>query len=110
MPAYIGAFDCCLIPFIVDDLTEAVNPIKLREYLAAGRPVVSTAIPEVVPYGDVVALAEDPAQFADAVLRVLGDPDSDTEEARARRRERVAGDSWDAAAARVEQLLDSLMA
>ena len=110
MPAYIGAFDCCLIPFIVDPLTEAVNPIKLREYLAAGRPVVSTAIPEVVPYGDVVALAEAPAEFADAVVRALGNPDSDTEEARARRRERVAGDSWDAAAARVEQLLDGLMA
>src|SRR4029078_392343 len=37
MPAYIGSFDCCLIPFVMDDLTEAVNPIKLREYLAAGR-------------------------------------------------------------------------
>jgi glycosyltransferase involved in cell wall biosynthesis len=105
MPAYIGAFDCCLIPFIIDPLTEAVNPIKLREYLAAGRPVVSTAMPEVVPYGDVVALAEDPAAFAEAVERVLADPESDTDEARARRRARVADESWDAAAARIEQLL-----
>ena len=62
-----------------------------------------------MPYGDVVAIAEDPAEFADAVMRVVENPDSDTEEARACRRERVAGDSWDAVAARVEQLLDGLM-
>jgi glycosyltransferase involved in cell wall biosynthesis len=105
MPAYIGSFDCCLIPFVMDGLTEAVNPIKLREYLAAGRPVVSTALPEVVPYGDVVSLAQNPEDFADAVERLLADPAADTGEARARRRARVADESWDAAAARVEQLL-----
>ena len=65
MPAYFAAFDCCLIPFIQDRLTEAVNPIKLREYLAAGRPVVATPLPEVAAYGDVVALAGTPEEFAD---------------------------------------------
>jgi len=105
MPAYIGSFDCCLIPFVVDGLTEAVNPIKLREYLAAGRPVVSTALPEVVPYGDVVSLADGPKEFADAVEQLLADPEADSDEARARRRARVADESWDAAADRVGQLL-----
>ena len=105
MPAYVGAFDCCLIPFIVDPLTEAVNPIKLREYLAAGRPVAATALPEVLPYADVVAVADDPAQFADAVTAILNDSECDTPEAQARRRARVADETWDAAAARIEQLL-----
>jgi glycosyltransferase involved in cell wall biosynthesis len=105
MPAYVGAFDCCLIPFIVDPLTEAVNPIKLREYLAAGRPVAATALPEVLPYGDVIAVADDPAQFADAVTAILDDSECDTPEAQARRRARVADETWDAAAARIEQLL-----
>jgi len=105
MPAYVGAFDCCLIPFIVDPLTEAVNPIKLREYLAAGRPVAATALPEVLPYADVVAVADDPAQFADAVTAILDDSECDTPEAQARRRARVADETWDAAAARIEQLL-----
>ena len=109
MPAYVNAFDCCLIPFIIDPLTEAVNPIKLREYLAAGRPVVSSAMPEVIPYGNAVSLAETPDQFADAVVAVLADPGADTADVRARRRARVADESWDAAAARVRELVDAVM-
>lgn len=48
LPSYIAAFDVGIIPFIVNDLTRAVNPIKLREMLAAGCPVVSTDLPEVM--------------------------------------------------------------
>ena len=71
IPAYLAAFDCCISPFQVSRLTTAVNPIKLREYLAAGRPVVSTPVPAVLEYRDVVAVAADPAAFADAVNRML---------------------------------------
>lgn len=109
MPAYVNAFDCCLIPFIIDPLTEAVNPIKLREYLAAGRPVVSSAMREVIPYGDVASVAETPERFAEAVVAVLQDDSADTADARERRRARVAGESWDAAAGRVRELLDRAM-
>jgi glycosyltransferase involved in cell wall biosynthesis len=108
MPAYVNAFDCCLIPFIIDPLTEAVNPIKLREYLAAGRPVAATAMREVLSYGDVVSVAADPAQFAEAVIAILDDSGSDTPEARAQRRARVADETWDAAAARIDQLLAAM--
>jgi len=47
LPAYVAHFDVGIVPFVVNDLTRAVNPIKLREMLAAGCPVVSTALPEV---------------------------------------------------------------
>ena len=47
LPRYIRHFDVGIIPFVVNDLTRAVNPIKLREMLSAGCPVVSTALPEV---------------------------------------------------------------
>ena len=47
LPSYVAGFTVGIIPFIVNDLTRAVNPIKLREMLAAGCPVVSTALPEV---------------------------------------------------------------
>ncbi len=50
LPAYVAHFDVGIIPFVVNDLTRAVNPIKLREMLAAGVPVVSTALPEVENY------------------------------------------------------------
>ena len=107
MPRYIGAFDCALVPFAHTRLTAGVNPIKLREYLAAGRPVVSTALPEVMPYADVVELADDPEEFAAAVVRALA-PENDTAAARERRRARVAGESWDKAASRIEPSLRAL--
>jgi glycosyltransferase involved in cell wall biosynthesis len=48
LPALCRGFDAALIPFVEDELTRHVNPIKLREYLSAGLPVVSTPLPEVV--------------------------------------------------------------
>lgn len=70
LPAYVGCFDVCLLPFRRTPLTEAVNPVKLYEYLAAGRPVVSTPLPEVARYGEVVTVAE-PGEFGQAVARAL---------------------------------------
>jgi glycosyltransferase involved in cell wall biosynthesis len=104
IPAYLAAFDCCITPFQLNRLTTAVNPIKLREYLAAGRPVVSTPLPAVVEYSDVVELATEPDEFAAAVLAAL-DPTHDTDEQRQRRRARVSGESWDAVAERIRPVL-----
>ena len=108
MPAYLQAFQVCLLPFKMDRLTEGVDPLKLREYLAAGRPVVSTPLPSVLPYASVIKLASGPLEFAAAVRSAL-DPGEDTSEARARRRARVAGESWDAVAAHLETLIEPLM-
>ncbi len=52
LPAYCKGFDVSLIPFVSNELTRNVNPIKLREYLSAGLAVVSTDIPEVTLYAD----------------------------------------------------------
>lgn len=51
LPRYVAHFEVGIIPFVVNELTQAVNPIKLREMLAAGCPVVSTALPEVSEIG-----------------------------------------------------------
>lgn len=50
LPAYCKGFDVALIPHKVNDLTRNMNPIKLREYMSAGVPVVSSALPEVAAY------------------------------------------------------------
>jgi glycosyltransferase involved in cell wall biosynthesis len=109
MPAYVHALDVCLVPFKVNRLTEAVNPIKLREYLAAGRPVVSTPLPEVLRYRAVVAFGGTPTDFANAACAALR-PSNDTEAMRQRRQESVRGESWTAVAARIERILYELVA
>ncbi len=73
LPAYTAAFDVALIPFVVSDLTVAVNPIKLREYLSAGAPVVATALPEIRALSGYAGLrtASDPDAFVAGVRHFL---------------------------------------
>lgn len=59
----LSDIDVGIIPFVKNDLTMAVNPIKLYEYFALGLPVVSTRLPEVEEFGSLVYLAENPAEF-----------------------------------------------
>jgi len=108
MPAFLQAFDVCLVPFARTRLTVGVNPIKLREYLAAGRPVVATRLPEIEPYGDVVDLVEEGGDWA-ARVRSMLEHGTDDEEARVARRARVSGESWDAVAERIEALMLPLL-
>ena len=54
LPAYVQAFDVGLIPYLLNDWTASVDPLKLLEYLAAGIPVVTTPLPEVQKYASVV--------------------------------------------------------
>jgi glycosyltransferase involved in cell wall biosynthesis len=74
VPAYVRAFDVCLIPFHLNDITHSVNPIKFYEYLSAGKPVVATPLAELEPFGSVVDLASDAPSFARAVERRALDP------------------------------------
>jgi len=90
LPAYCKCFDVGLIPFKVNDLTRAVNPIKLREYLAAGLPVVSTPLPEVARGGLPALTAKTAHEFLNLIERVLKSG-SDTREARSRS---VATETW----------------
>jgi glycosyltransferase involved in cell wall biosynthesis len=53
LPAYLGGWDVALMPFALNEATRFISPTKTLEYLAAGKPVVSTAIRDVVsPYGE----------------------------------------------------------
>ncbi|MFH1419720.1 MAG: glycosyltransferase [Planctomycetota bacterium] len=75
LPAYAKGFDIGLIPFKVNELTRAVNPIKLREYLSAGLPVVSTALPEVASYTPLAAISHNPTEFIQACEAALATSD-----------------------------------
>jgi len=90
LPAYCKGFDVGLIPFVVNDLTKAVNPIKLREYLAAGLPVVSSPLPEVESYRGQVAIAGTVEEFLAVVEAALASPP----DVRPNRSAAMAGETW----------------
>ncbi|MDK2971264.1 MAG: hypothetical protein PWP23_1019 [Candidatus Sumerlaeota bacterium] len=72
LPEYLRAFDAALIPWRLTELTKMMSPTKTPEYLAAGRPVVSTPIPDVqADYDREVLLAADPAAFIAACEQAL---------------------------------------
>lgn len=66
LPGYLSAFDVALIPFVVDEITRATSPLKLYEYLAAGKPVVTTPMPECLAHPEVLT-ATDGASLAAAL-------------------------------------------
>jgi glycosyltransferase involved in cell wall biosynthesis len=71
LPGYCRKFDIAVLPFVVNELTLASNPLKVREYLAAGLPVVATPLPEVQKLGELIRAATTPAEFlaqCDALL------------------------------------------
>lgn len=92
IPRYGSAFDVALMPWLQNDWIEACNPIKVKEYLALGLPVVTTWYPEVVRYEAVLSTARSHEEFLDAVERVLdGRRPATPEECRAS----VLDASWD---------------
>ena len=77
LPAYLSGWDIGVMPFAINDATKFISPTKTPEFLAAGLPVVSTPIRDVVrPYGEagLVEIASTAAEFADAVDRLLARP------------------------------------
>lgn len=71
LPGYLALFDVCLIPFKIIQLTLATNPVKVFEYLSQGKPVVSTALPEVMKYKSVVYMANDSSEFVSQVKKAF---------------------------------------
>lgn len=63
LPGYLKAFDVCINPFKLDDLSRSVDPLKVYEYLAAGKPVVSVDMPAMSRFGNTVVVAHDPYSF-----------------------------------------------
>ena len=83
LPFYLHSFDVCLLPFQRIPLTLATNPVKVYEYLCAGKEVVCTALPEVDQFGALVHKAADHDAFIAAIRVSLEQPGaSDAQRAR----------------------------
>lgn len=93
---YMAACDVLIMPWRQNDWIRACNPIKLKEYLAVGRPIVSTPFDELGRYAGLVAVARTAPEFAAGLQSVLANPTD-----RAAQRQRVAEETWSAKAAEV---------
>ncbi|MDY7107301.1 MAG: glycosyltransferase [Planctomycetota bacterium] len=100
--SYMAACDVLIMPWRRSDWIEACNPIKLKEYLATGRPVVSTDFPELRSYEGLVRSARDAGEFAEAIIAALRGP-HDPRPGRAR----VRAERW---SAKARSVLDELAA
>ena len=99
LPAYCKAFDVALNPFVINELTLAANPLKVREYLAAGLPVVSTDIPEVHVLDDcLVGTSHD--DFIRTVEQAIAHP-----KPREQVSDKVAHESWEAKVDELREIL-----
>lgn len=111
MPSVVAGFDVCINPFVLNELADAVSPIKLYEYLASGKPVVSVDMPAAQEFCELIPLTRTPAQFVAALEQLLAPSAKGNSAARAAaRKQAVAGYSWLARFAQMEAQVEPLLA
>jgi glycosyltransferase involved in cell wall biosynthesis len=103
LAAYCKGFDVGIIPYRIDERMTFVNPLKLREYLSAGLPVVSTPVPEVAKFPGLARIAKTPEEFVAAVEQALSDPTT-----RAERSAAMKDETWSARVAHVVATADEI--
>lgn len=90
LPDHVAYVDVLVLPYHVGSRGKTITPLKLREYIATGKPVISTAIPECVLYRSHITIAAATSEFVSGVEEAL----QDTEEKSAERRQMVKEESW----------------
>ena len=83
LPQYLQYMDCTIIPFLCNKLTSSIYPLKINEYLASGKPVVTTSFSEDIrSFGQVVYLAEDKSAFLKLINKAIKEDTEDKKTAR----------------------------
>lgn len=101
IPGYLRGIDVCLMPYRQVETSTYMNPVKLREYLAAGKPIVSTPLPEVVQFDGLVEIAADGDEFVAKIARCLSEDPSLPQ----RRMASVRHQTWTSRAAELATML-----
>jgi UDP-galactopyranose mutase len=111
LPQLVAGWDVCLMPFALNESTEFISPTKTLEYMAAGKPVVSTPIHDVeAMFGDIVAIAASADAFVAACRAALAETSAQKREREARMKAVVAQHSWDGAAEKIRESLHAVLA
>jgi len=100
LPSYCKAFDVCMMPFALNEATEFINPTKALEYMATGKPIVSSAIADVVTnFGSVVKIARSHDEFISLCRQAIEQRDHKAIEGGLKQ---SSENSWDSIVARLE--------
>lgn len=107
LPQYVDEFDVCMIPFTTGNVTDTVNPVKLYEYLATGKPIVSTDLSEVAQFEPYVRIAKNQPEFVEWLEDALKEDD---EALKAERMRIAEQNSWEERVRTILQAIDNARA
>lgn len=102
LPAYLKGLDVCLMPYKINEATRNIFPLKLFEYMAAGKPIVATPIPAVTAYSDLLYVSGDRDSFVQLIGRAVAEHDSNLV---SRRVECASQHTWEAHVAQKADLV-----
>jgi UDP-galactopyranose mutase len=106
LPSYLAHWDVAFLPFARNESTRFISPTKTPEYLAAGRPVVSTSIHDVVvPYGEIglVEIADNAEDFASAIKLLMKQKDNEAWQKKVK--DHLKGNSWDLTFSKMKEVI-----
>jgi glycosyltransferase involved in cell wall biosynthesis len=105
LPPYLQSFSLGIIPFVKDDFTKGIYPMKINEYLAAGLPVVSTAFGDIADFAALIKITDDKETFLQYVLSEIA---QDTPQKRAARLKTAESNTWDKRAEELSNVIEQV--
>lgn len=107
LPSYLAHFDVLILPFLINEVTKSIYPLKINEYLASGKPVVATPFSEDIrSFGKWISLEDDHRRFSAAIQKEL---EEDTPEKSKVRNQVASENTWEDRAAIFWRLLQAAM-
>jgi glycosyltransferase involved in cell wall biosynthesis len=107
LPSYCKGFDVCLMPFAINEATEYINPTKAQEYMATGKPIVSTPIEDVtLQFSNIVKIGQTHQEFIDLCKSAVSNPDTKAIQRGLLRAENM---TWETIVAKIEQNIQEVL-
>jgi glycosyltransferase involved in cell wall biosynthesis len=105
LPDYVSYLDALILPYLTEGRGHSITPLKLREYIATGKPVVATAIPECRLYDSVISVVDSREGFMTALEQAVAEGEGRAEA----RRNAVRGEGWESRAELLSGLIEAIL-
>lgn len=105
LPNYIKSFDICMIPHKITAYSQSSFPIKIHEFLASGKPIVTTDLPSLIDYADIIYVAADQNEFVTKINAALAESDSQVRE---RRINISSRNTWESRIKSMEEIIEKI--